>query len=97
MDVQRSLWWNCFNYLFFREGLVAKACDYWLVWSLTDLLNKYWLRKIIIVYVKDERSNLNAMTSALKSITSCEYLCLKESFHELVLGTPFQRHVTMAQ
>jgi hypothetical protein len=48
--------------------------------SLTKLLDKYGLRKKIIVYVKDEGSNLNAMTSALKFVDFCEFLGLKESF-----------------
>ncbi len=47
--------------------------------SLTKLLNKYGLRKKIIVYVKDEGSNLNAMISALKSIVNFEYLRIKEN------------------
>jgi len=41
-----------------------------LVKSLTKLLDKYGLRKKIILYIKDEGSNLNAMTSALKSIVN---------------------------
>jgi hypothetical protein len=48
--------------------------------SLTKLLDKYGLRKKIIVYVKDEGFNLNAMIGALKSIVNCEYLGLEYSF-----------------
>jgi hypothetical protein len=44
--------------------------------KLTKLLDKYGLRKKIIAYVKDEGSNLNAMTSALKFVVNCEYLRL---------------------
>jgi hypothetical protein len=33
-----------------------------LAWDLTNLLNKFGLRKKIIAYVKNEVSNLNAMT-----------------------------------
>ncbi len=51
-----------------------------LVKSLTKLLNKYGLKKKIIAYVKDERSNLNAMTIALKHVVNCENLYLEESF-----------------
>ncbi len=40
--------------------------------SLTKLLDKYGLRRKIIVYVKDE--------GALKSIVNCEYLGIEESF-----------------
>jgi hypothetical protein len=32
--------------------------------SLIELLNQYGLKKEIIVYVEDERSNLNAMIGA---------------------------------
>jgi len=42
-------------------------------------LEKYNLRKIIIVYVKDEGFNFNAMTNALKSIVGCEFLGLEDS------------------
>jgi hypothetical protein len=48
--------------------------------SLIELLDKYGLRKKIIVYVKDEGSNLNAMTRALKFVVNCEYFGLEESF-----------------
>jgi dihydropteroate synthase len=48
--------------------------------SLIELLDKYGLRKKIIAYVKDERFNLNAMTSALKYAINYEYLRLEESF-----------------
>jgi hypothetical protein len=41
--------------------------------SLTKLLDKYGFRKKIIVYVKDEVSNIKAMTNALKSTINCEY------------------------
>jgi hypothetical protein len=40
--------------------------------SLTKLLDKYGLRKKINGYVKDERSNLNAMIGALKFVVNCE-------------------------
>ncbi len=48
--------------------------------SLTKLLDNYGLRKKIIVYVKDEGPNFNAMTNALKSIINCEFLGIEESF-----------------
>jgi hypothetical protein len=51
-----------------------------LVTSLINLLNKHGLRKKIMVYVKVDRSNRNAMTNALKSIMSCETLSLEEIF-----------------
>jgi hypothetical protein len=43
------------------------------------LLKKYNLRKINIVYVKDESFNFNAMTNALKSMVGCEFIGLEES------------------
>jgi hypothetical protein len=48
--------------------------------SLTKLLDKYGLRKKIIVYVKDESSNINVMISAYKFVVNCEFLGIKESF-----------------
>ncbi len=48
--------------------------------KLTKFLDNYALRKKIIVYVKDEGSNLNTMTTVLKSIVSCDMLGLEESF-----------------
>jgi hypothetical protein len=44
--------------------------------DLFELLSKYDSRKKIIVYVKDERSNLNIMTIALKSIVNYDVLGL---------------------
>jgi hypothetical protein len=48
--------------------------------NLTKLLDSYALRKKIIPYFKDEGSNVNIMTTTLKSIVSCDMLRLKESF-----------------
>ncbi len=53
---------------------VTKIIDQALVKSLTKLLNEYGLEKKIIDYVKDEGSNLNAMTITLKHVVNCEYL-----------------------
>jgi hypothetical protein len=39
--------------------------------SMTKLLDKYGLRKKIIAYVKNDGSNFNAMTIALKAIVNC--------------------------
>jgi hypothetical protein len=59
--------------------------------SLTKLLDKYNLRKKIITYVKDERSNLNAMIDALKSVVNYESLRLKESFQGTCFGHVFSK------
>jgi hypothetical protein len=45
--------------------------------------------KKIIRYVKNEGSNLNAMTIALKSIMKCEFLNLNESFQGTCFGHVF--------
>jgi hypothetical protein len=50
------------------------------VFTKVELLDKYGLRKKIIAYVKDERSNLNVMTITLKVIVICVSFGLKESF-----------------
>jgi hypothetical protein len=51
-----------------------------LVNNLTSLFDQYGLRRRIILYVKDEGSNLNAMTITLKSIMKCEAFGLDENF-----------------
>jgi len=48
--------------------------------NLTELFNQYGLKRKIIAYVKDEGSNLNAVTIVLRSIVKCEPLSLGESF-----------------
>ncbi len=57
-----------------------------LVMNIIELLDQYGLRKKIIARVKDERSNLNVMTTTLKSIVKCEILGLDESFHGTCFG-----------
>jgi hypothetical protein len=51
----------------------------------------------IIAYVKDERFDLNIMTSTLKSIISCDILSLIEIFKVVVLAMHFLRLVNMLQ
>ncbi len=43
-------------------------------------MNTYELRKKIVAYVKNKRSNLNIINVALKSIISCDVLDLGENF-----------------
>ncbi len=62
-----------------------------MVQNLIDLLDKFGLRKKFITYVKDESSNLNEMTFALKSIISCETLSLQESFNGTCFGHVFSK------
>jgi hypothetical protein len=56
---------------------------------LNKLLDRYCKRKRIIAYVKDEGSNLNAMTNALKFVVCCETLGLEESFQGYCFGCGF--------
>jgi hypothetical protein len=65
------------NYSWFE---VAKIIGQMLVRNLIDLLDAYGFRNKIITYMKDEGSNLNTLTNALKSIVKCEILSLEESF-----------------
>jgi len=46
------------------------------------------MRKII-VYVKDEGSNLYTMTTTLKSIVNCDMLGLEEIFQGICFGHAF--------
>jgi len=59
--------------------------------SLTELLDKYGLRKQNIDYVKDEESNLNALTNVLKSIVKCDSLGIEESFQGTCFGHAFSK------
>ncbi len=45
--------------------------------------------KKTIVYLKDEGSNLNIMTTTLKSIVSCGMLGLEENFQGICFGHAF--------
>ncbi len=90
MDVQGCTWCVCFGHKFFGIWLeiktnyswfeVAKIIGQMLVRNLIDLLDAYGFRNKIITYMKDEGSNLNTLTNALKSIVKCEILSLEESF-----------------
>ncbi len=58
---------------------------------MTKLLDSYALRRKIITYVKDEGSNLNTMSTTLKSIVSCDILGLEESFQGTCFGHAFSK------
>jgi len=47
--------------------------------NLTKLFDQYGLRNKIIIYVKDEGSNLNIMTTASKFVVKCVVLGLDEN------------------
>jgi hypothetical protein len=59
---------------------VAKIIGQPLPINLIDILDAYGLKNKIISYEKDKGSNLNTLTSALKSIVKCQTLGLEESF-----------------
>jgi hypothetical protein len=59
--------------------------------SLTKLLDKYGLRKKIIVYVKDEGSKFNEMIGALKFVVNCESLGIEERFQATCFGHAFSK------
>jgi hypothetical protein len=55
-------------------------------------LDKYGLRKKnIIVYVKDEGSNLNAMIGVLKYVVNYESFGLEENFQGTCFGHAFSK------
>ncbi len=54
-------------------------------------MDSYALRRKNIVYVKDEGSNLNTMTTTLKSIVSYDMLGLEESFQSTCFGHAFSK------
>jgi hypothetical protein len=62
-----------------------------LVRNLIGLLNACGLKNKIITYVKDEVSNLNTLTNALKSVVKCETLGLEESFQGTCFGHVFSK------
>jgi hypothetical protein len=57
--------------------------------NLIKLLDKYALKRKIITYVKDEGSNFNAMTNALKSIIGYGCLGLEEKIKGIVFCSSF--------
>jgi hypothetical protein len=59
--------------------------------SLQELLEQYGLTKNIIVYVKNECTNLITMTFALKSIVSFEALGMIEKFWGPCFGHAFSK------
>jgi hypothetical protein len=59
---------------------VPKIIGQALARNLIELLDAYGLRNKNITYVKDEGSNLNTLTNALKFVVKCETLGLKERF-----------------
>jgi hypothetical protein len=56
----------------------TKTTNQALAMNLNELLDSYNLRKKIIIYVKDEGANFNAMTMALKIVVNYDILELEE-------------------
>jgi hypothetical protein len=65
--------------------------------NLIELLDAYRLRNKIIAYVKDEGSNLNTLTNALKFVIKCETLVWNKAFKELLLVMLFPKRANMSQ
>ncbi len=64
---------------------------------LTNLLNKYDLRKNINAHVKNEGSNLNPMTIVFNYVVSCNVLSFIEIFRVAILTMHSLRLVNMFQ
>jgi hypothetical protein len=58
---------------------------------LTKLFDQFGQRNKIIAHVKDEGSNLNTMTIALKFVVNYEILGLDESFQGCCFGHVFSK------
>ncbi len=63
---------------------------------MTKLFDQYGLRNKIIAYVKDEGSNLNTMTIALKFVVKYEIFGLDESFQGVAISSSILRHFGIA-
>jgi hypothetical protein len=70
---------------------VPKTIGQALATKLIELLDAYGLRNKIMAYVKDEGSNLNALTNVLKFVVNCETLGLKESFQGTYFDHAFSK------
>jgi hypothetical protein len=76
MDVERSTWHLCCGCPIYLQQLEGKTCHFGLfkvinmsnIPKLQDLFDIITLIENIIVYVKDERFNLQTCASALNSI-----------------------------
>jgi hypothetical protein len=66
--------------LFFICLKLLKVHDKRWLKILLNFLNAYGLKNKIIAYVKDEGSNLNTLTNALKFVVKCETLGVEENF-----------------
>jgi hypothetical protein len=69
----------------------TKTIGQMLAKNLIELLDAYGLRNKIIAYVKDEGSNVNTLTNALKFVIKCETLGLEESFQGTCFGHVFSK------
>jgi hypothetical protein len=68
--------------LFEANKIIAQT----MAMKLEALLDKYNLWKKTLAYVKGQRSNLGAMTTALKFVVSCDNLRLEEPFQGTYFG-----------
>jgi hypothetical protein len=68
---------------------IPKVIGQTLTNNLKSSFYQYELKRNIIVYVKDERSNLNIAIIAMKCIVKYEALGLNENFHGICLNHCF--------
>lgn len=86
---------------------VAQTCDHWPIWrdnnyresissKFDRIVKQVCLKKKIITYVKDERSNLNGMINALKFVV-VKVMVWRKVFKVVVLVMFFQGMPNMAR
>jgi hypothetical protein len=68
-------------------GVIKATCQAMMI-NLIQLLDEYFLGKKS-VYVKNEKSNLNIITTILKFVINCEVLDLEKSFQSTYFGHVF--------
>jgi hypothetical protein len=96
LEIQRNTWNFCIGYEFLGDNWVPNTYYNWFVWNIWNIRSNIgkkctrsykvvWITKNILVYVKDEGSYLNTMTTIYKSIVNCETLSMVEN----VKGTCF--------
>ncbi len=102
MDVKSWTWYFCIGDQFLGVDWQLKhitlglfeptdTSGHTLAKKLIEQLDSYASRKKKIVYVKDAGSNLNIMTTTLKSIVSFDMLSLEENFQGICFGHAFSK------
>jgi hypothetical protein len=66
-----------------------------MVVKLKQILNKFSFTQKILVYVKDENSNLQTCVQAFKLMMSCDDFGIIEHLMVLVIDMHYQRYINM--